>query len=1318
MPPVAPKTATLSNKKHKKTSRQKSKNSKNAQKAQLLAPPKAPLAVRSTSPISILACTVKSNSKEEKSKHIILINEETETRISDFDTDLVNSTNPNIKFSAPVPVPSSSTSSTVYCKTNDESESGLPDFSLRLNEREEDILLNNSRSVSLLDSSPSFSLSQSNSLSSTSFSTAASTSLTMSSALQSTESSDKQMDLNMNKFPLNVNTNVNACSPEKRETIAVDKKVTITNISDTTGVNGNCATGGKGNNNDRANSIDSETKSEQYFSSAESKESISPPWNAYEKHAQVPYVRKENETELEHEKTTRIVNVNKHNDANSQHVVLRSTGTDTDLLDLGTMGKSNDRVSDIHNLALMKTASVNTQISLDTNFTGQILNPVEVQQQQSIYDYNNENKIGLKHAGSGVAVGSSGSPRELSASPGTSSGLLSQLASRVPSNIQTSQLLPDLNLRLEGYVPEFIKDYTAGGADQRTDAMQRDKILWTYFQTYEQQQHLLIGYTDGFHIWDASEGTRVKEVASVRDGSAVRIVQYLAHPQPIVSNDYASTDGSDLDCARPLLAVCKAQISNSNPILGEDADHNGNNNTTILYIFSLALQRYIKEIRFKSKVLGVQSHEHAVVVALRTSIHGLCVRTLEKQFSMNCYPSPSESGVLALGARWLAYAGYQPVVGTPEDKDFPGKGGESNDSSDADRAWKNVTIAAKGLASGLSYLSDLGIQYVQNHVAIADNRPQQSQLMEGESFEDDIIRCKNIDEISKDMVKMHLTTKKRLEEMAGNVVVLDLSNSRNSVISNFRSHEVPIELMAFNPTGSLLVTTPVGGHTIHIHRIIPRKTFDNSGEFSTSSPQHASHKLLYSLKRGMTSASIRHIAFSDDLRWLCATSSRGTTHVYAISPTGREISAYSHSVIIVHKNKKDENNVNINKHNGEGTNTKRRGHSDTKWKDKVVSVLSQTIPVTLTGAGDNDLLPLTWQQNREVMSVPQSPGQRNVVPIFRPPQKDYLSSNEQREYPVNNLKLYALARVRQPVYMDATVKARADERFDSTDSVSLCSTPSRSSESSQKSTSRILEDIPAPVSAAFVKGAAQVVVTSSAGMLDKYDLVPLAAESDRRQLILRVIPNCSWDICRRSSWPELRTPVPALSTIINKKASVVDLSVHGTECDMRRANWLSNVEIQTHARPFLPIWASPQIRFMVYTPEEESKEHMPLFVDKIKAAQVEIRGEGPLPQQNNDNDMEELKFAIDTPAKFQNFKELSENEINETVLVYDDNDDDDDNDEQENEENENDSDEDIFSHDYEDDVDYEFFKNIDKNASFTGEELEVSTSDKKKAKDD
>mmetsp|Transcript_6046 Transcript_6046/g.7632 ORF Transcript_6046/g.7632 Transcript_6046/m.7632 type:complete len:170 (+) Transcript_6046:60-569(+) len=169
---------------------------------------------------------------------------------------------------------------------------------------------------------------------------------------------------------------------------------------------------------------------------------------------------------------------------------------------------------------------------------------------------------------------------------------------------------------------------------------------------------------------------------------------------------------------------------------------------------------------------------------------------------------------------------------------------------------------------------------------------------------------------------------------------------------------------------------------------------------------------------------------------------------------------------------------------------------------------------------------------------------------------------------------------------------------------------------------------------------------------------------------------------------------------------------------MRRANWLSNVEIQTHARPFLPIWASPQIRFMVYTPEEESKEHMPLFVDKIKAAQVEIRGEGPLPQQNNDNDMEELKFAIDTPAKFQNFKELSENEINETVLVYDDNDDDDDNDEQENEENENDSDEDIFSHDYEDDVDYEFFKNIDKNASFTGEELEVSTSDKKKAKDD
>jgi hypothetical protein len=41
---------------------------------------------------------------------------------------------------------------------------------------------------------------------------------------------------------------------------------------------------------------------------------------------------------------------------------------------------------------------------------------------------------------------------------------------------------------------------------------------------------------------------------------------------------------------------------------------------------------------------------------------------------------------------------------------------------------------------------------------------------------------------------------------------------------------------------------------------------------------------IYTLHRGMTTATLQHISFSPDSRWVAVTSQRGTVHVFPIHP--------------------------------------------------------------------------------------------------------------------------------------------------------------------------------------------------------------------------------------------------------------------------------------------------------------------------------------------------------------------------------------------------------------------------------------------------
>ncbi|KAN0018882.1 hypothetical protein ACTFIU_008816 [Dictyostelium citrinum] len=55
-----------------------------------------------------------------------------------------------------------------------------------------------------------------------------------------------------------------------------------------------------------------------------------------------------------------------------------------------------------------------------------------------------------------------------------------------------------------------------------------------------------------------------------------------------------------------------------------------------------------------------------------------------------------------------------------------------------------------------------------------------------------------------------------------------------------------------------------------------------------------SYRHIYILKRGITNASIQGITTSENSKWVALTTSRGTTHIFAINPLGGEVDIHSH----------------------------------------------------------------------------------------------------------------------------------------------------------------------------------------------------------------------------------------------------------------------------------------------------------------------------------------------------------------------------------------------------------------------------------------
>ncbi|OVA10916.1 WD40 repeat [Macleaya cordata] len=432
----------------------------------------------------------------------------------------------------------------------------------------------------------------------------------------------------------------------------------------------------------------------------------------------------------------------------------------------------------------------------------------------------------------------------------------------------------------------------------RNDDTCSDQVRWAGFDKLEYEgdsvrQVLLLGYRTGFQVWDVEEADDVHELVSRHDGpvSSLQVLQkplaskksedkFLdVRPLLVVAGDvFLSRGGSVQD---DLAAPCNGNVSNS------QEQGNGNFMSTVVQFYSLRSQSYVHVLKFRSAVYSVRCSSRIVAISQEAQIHCFDALTLEREYTIltnTIVSGPLGSGgigygPLAVGPRWLAHSG-SPVVVSNTGRVSPQHlthavsfSGSTNRSVVAHYAKES----SRQLATGMVTLGDIGYKKLSRYCS--------ELLLESNSSP----RLGSPSGKTKGTINGHLPD----SDNVGMVIVRDMVSK--SVISQFKAHRSPISTLLFDPSGTLLVTASIHGHNINVFRIMPSLL---SGSDCGESYVH-----LYQLQRGFTDALIQEISFSNDSQFIMVSSSRGTSHLFALSPSGGTSNHQSSDASSTHRDK-------------------------------------------------------------------------------------------------------------------------------------------------------------------------------------------------------------------------------------------------------------------------------------------------------------------------------------------------------------------------------------------------------------------------------
>ncbi|KAL4182349.1 hypothetical protein AMTRI_Chr12g275510 [Amborella trichopoda] len=418
---------------------------------------------------------------------------------------------------------------------------------------------------------------------------------------------------------------------------------------------------------------------------------------------------------------------------------------------------------------------------------------------------------------------------------------------------------------------------------------ERDQVQWAGFDRLEigpsMFKHvLLLGYSTGFQVLDVDDASNFQELVSKRDG-AVTFLQM----QPIP----AKTDGEEgFRESHPLLLVVAGDGTfNTVQIHDGSSTHTqqGGNvpNPTVVRFYSLRSHNYVHVLRFRSTVFAIRCSPRIVAVAIAAQIYCFDAVTLENKFSVLTYPITLNGqgvvgvnigyGPMAVGPSWLAYASNHALTsntGRLSPQNLSPSPGVSPSTSPGNGSLvaRYAKESTKQIAAGIINLGDIGYKtfskYYQELLPDGSNSPVSSNANW---------------KVNRVVSGSHPSE----TDNAGMVAVRDFTSK--AIIAHFKAHTSPISAISFDPSGTLLVTASVHGNNLNVFRIIPSRVQNSSTTYDWSS----SHVHLYKLYRGLTTAVIQDIVFSNYSQWVAIISSRGTCHIFALSPFGGDVGVHS-----------------------------------------------------------------------------------------------------------------------------------------------------------------------------------------------------------------------------------------------------------------------------------------------------------------------------------------------------------------------------------------------------------------------------------------
>lgn len=428
------------------------------------------------------------------------------------------------------------------------------------------------------------------------------------------------------------------------------------------------------------------------------------------------------------------------------------------------------------------------------------------------------------------------------------------------------------------------------------------QVNWAGFDKLEWddnviRQVLLLGFRSGFQVWDVEEANNVQDLVSRYDGS-VSYMQVLPRPIPSMRS------GDKFAESRPLLVLSAygsiaaafniqdrlASSGNAAIPKGQELV-DGNFMPIFVRFYSLKSQTYVHELKFRSVVYSVRCSPLVVAISLATQIHCINATTLEKEHIILTNPVVSGFpgsgggigyGPLAVGPRWLAYSG-SPIVVSNTGRVIPQhlkpSASFSHSSSNGSLVAHYAKESSKQLAAGIVTLGDKGIKKLSRYYS--ELLPESNN-----SLQSGALGLKGIGTLNGHAADA---------DSVGMVIVKDIVSK--VVITQFKAHKSPISALCFDPSGTILVTASVQGHSINVFKIMPSSS-SNSSVSSTA----ASYSHLYRLQRGFTNAVIQDISFSYDSNWIMISSSRGTSHLFAINPAGGQVNFPSADISSITRN--------------------------------------------------------------------------------------------------------------------------------------------------------------------------------------------------------------------------------------------------------------------------------------------------------------------------------------------------------------------------------------------------------------------------------